>query len=61
MNMFDNYQEKHSEKLAEVDSTEGVVNFVKEMLEYFDIQLFFDPAKEESIPGVGEDDLFHYC
>ena len=61
MNMFDNYQEKHSEKLANVNSTEGVVNYVKKMLEFYDIQLFFDPAKQESDPGVGEDDLFHYC
>ena len=60
INMFDNYHEKNPDKLKNVDTTEDAVNFVLELLDEFDIQLFFDPNRNY-MQKEGEDDLFLYC
>ena len=61
VNLYDNYHEKHPERLKSVDSTGDAVKFVLDMLEYFDIDLFYDPGRKESEKKEGEDDLFQYC
>ena len=61
VNMFDNYLEKYPERLERVDNTEDAVKFVLDLLDEFDIQLFFDPSRKEPEKKKGEDDLFIYC
>ena len=62
VNMFDTYHEKNGEKLNCVNNIGDVVSYVIGMLEEFDIQLYFDPTKQEAAARKeGEDDLFHYC
>ena len=61
VNMFDNYLEKYPERLEIVDNTEDAVKFVLDLLDEFDIQLFFDPSRKEPEKKKGEDDLFIYC
>ena len=46
-NMFDNYVDAHPEKLDSVSNTTEVVKFVLDMLDSFNIELFFDPSKPE--------------
>ena len=60
-NMFDNYLEQHPDKLESVNNTPDVVRFILTMLEFFGIELFFDPSKAEPERKDGEDDLFVYC
>ena len=60
-NMFDNYVDAHPEKLDSVSNTTEVVKFVLDMLDSFNIELFFDPSKPELEKKSGEDDLFVYC
>ena len=59
--MFDNYLEQHPDKLESVNNTPDVVRFILNMLEFFGIELFFDPSKAEPERKDGEDDLFVYC
>ena len=59
--MFDYYIENFPDRLKEVNSTEKVVKFVLDMLKEFDIQLYFDPDRQEPDQQKGEDDLFRYC
>ena len=61
VNMFDNFVEKFPERLEQVSSTEDTVKFVLDMLEEFNIQLYFDPIEKELGDQTGEDDLFVYC
>ena len=63
INMFDNHMKNYPESLKKVNSTEDAVKFVLNMLEEFNIQLFFDPEKKEPSlqEGDQEDDLFRYC
>ena len=61
MNMFDNYQEDNGEKLASVDCTKDVVTYIIDMLNYFDIKIFYDPNRTSETRKEGEDDLFWYC
>ena len=61
VNMFDNYQEEHPERLQSVNNTEDATKFVMDMLDEFRIQLYYDPSREEPGPQEGEDDLFQYC
>ena len=61
VNMFDNFLEKHPERLHRINNTEDAVEFVHNMLDEFNIQLFYDPTTKEPVPEKGEDDLFQYC
>ena len=63
VNMFDNHLKNHPDSLKKVNSTEDAVKFVLNMLEDFNIQLYFDPDKKEPAQQKGEqeDDLFRYC
>ena len=61
INMFDNYIEKFPESLTSVKTTEDALNFVRSLLEEFDIQIFHDPSLQEPEQKEGEDDLFKYC
>ena len=38
-NMFDNFSVEHPTKLDSVDSCQGVIDYIKEMLSFYDIQL----------------------
>ena len=60
--MFDNYIGKYSKSLDEVTSTDTAIKFVLNMLEEFDIQLYYDPTKPTTQEKTkGEDDMFSYC
>ena len=61
VNMFDNYLEKNKDKLEAVNDKEASVAFVWGMLDAFNIQLFYDPSKQEQGRQKGEDDMFIYC
>ena len=61
VNMFDNYQNDNKGKLEAVASNESAVAFVLDMLDAFNIQLYFDPTKPMAERERGEDDLFMYC
>ena len=61
VNMFDNYQNNKIGKLEAVASNESAVAFVLDMLDAFNIQLYFDPNKPMAERQKGEDDLFMYC
>jgi hypothetical protein len=61
VNMYDNFLEKHPERLHRINNTEDAVEFVHNMLDEFNIQLFYDPTTKEPVPEKGEDDLFQYC
>ena len=60
--MFDNYIGKNSKSLDEVTSTNTAIRFVLNMLQEFDIQLYYDPNKPTTHEKTkGEDDMFSYC
>ena len=59
-NMFDNYQEIHSDKLDQIHSTQDVVTYVLKMLEFYNVNLYYDPEREV-LSEEGVDDLFIYC
>ena len=61
VNVFDNFQEKHSEKLKSVATTEDAVKFVHDMLNEFNVKLFFDPGQSVLGKQKREDDLLQYC
>ena len=61
VNMFDKYQDQHPEKLESVKNTKEAMKFVLDMLDEFDIQLYYDPSRVEPGQQEGEDDLFQYC
>ena len=61
MNMFDNHMEKNKGKLLEVNSFDSSISFVLDMLEDFNIMLFYDPNKPLPEKQKGEDDMFIYC
>ena len=61
VNMFDNYLVQNKDKLEAVDNKESAVSFVWSMLDAFNIQLFYDPNKQEQEKQKGEDDMFMYC
>ena len=61
VNMFDNFMEKNSKLLDDVNDAESAVRFVLCMLDDFDVQLFFDPSKPVPEKLKGEDDMFVYC
>ena len=61
VNMFDNHLKNHPNSLKKVNSTEDAVKFLLNMLEDFNIQLYFDPDRQEPDQQKGEDDLFRYC
>ena len=61
VNLFDNYHGEHPEKLSSVSCLDDAVKYVLHMLESFDIQLFYDPSRQEPEKKKGEDDLFVYC
>ena len=58
--MFDNYQEAFGDRLLHISSLADALEYVYDMLDYFGIQLFYDPKKEFTIEE-GEDDPFLYC
>ena len=60
-NMFNNYMINNPEALDAVTSTESAVKFVHEMLDAYNIQLYFDPNKAVAEKKKGEDDMFQYC
>ena len=60
LNMFDNYQEAFGDRLLHISSLADALEYVYDMLDYFGIQLFYDPKKEFTIEE-GEDDPFLYC
>ena len=60
-NMFDTYVDKNPDKLNDVTNTEEATKFILGMLDEFNIQLFYDPSREEPEKVEGEDDLFNYC
>ena len=61
VNMFDNYQILCPEKLASIDCLEKVIAFILEMLDSYDICLFYDPTRQERDTTDSEDDLLIYC
>ena len=61
VNMFDNYHDENSERLNSVNSLDDLVTFVMDMLDYFNIELYFDPDRQEPAKNDEEDDLFEYC
>ena len=60
LNMFDNFQEVSGDRLQHINCADDVVKYILDMLDYYNIQLFYDPAKEVTAKE-GEDDLFIYC
>ena len=61
LNMFDNFLDSNNQRLSQVKYTDDVVNFILEMLEYFNVKLFYDPSNDGEVPGENEDDLYVYC
>ena len=61
VNMFDNYQLVNKDKLEAVNSYDSAVSYILDLLDAFNIQLFFDPNKPLPEKKKGEDDLFYYC
>ena len=59
-NMFDNYTAEHPSKLSCVNSLQDVVDFIQEMLDFYAVQLFYDPTFEAPY-SEDDDDLFVYC
>ena len=55
VNLFDNYQNQFPDKLASITNLEDIVSYVWEMLESFDIQLFFDPDKRSEDEDENDD------
>ena len=60
-NMFDNYMIGNPEALDDVDSEHATVGFVLRMLDVFNIELYFNPAKPVLEPAGEEDDMYKYC
>ena len=60
LNMFDNYNDIHPELLENVSNYEGVIAYIRGMLEYFDAQIYYDPTRVMTRQD-NEDDLFIYC
>ena len=60
-NMFDNYMIGNPEALDDVDSEHAAVEFVLRMLDVFNIELYFNPAKPVLEPAGEEDDMYKYC
>ena len=60
-NMFDNYILSNPKALKEVKSEEDAVIFVLGMLDAFNIELYFDPAKPTREEVEGEDDMYQYA
>ena len=52
--------ERHDQFMAAVQAS-YLVKFVLDMLDEFDIQLYYDPSRVEPGQQEGEDDLFQYC
>ena len=62
LNMYDNWMIKEGmDKLKSVVNCTTAVSFVLEMLDEYNIELFYDPKKEMSERKEGEDDMFSYC
>ena len=59
LNMFDNHMMENKDKLDAVKSFESAVTFVLDMLDAYDIQLYYDPQKE--LPEMEGDDMYVYC
>ena len=59
LNMFDNHMMENKDKLDAVKSFESAVTFVLDMLDAYDIQLYYDPQKE--LPEMEVDDMYVYC
>ena len=60
VNMFDNFNSMYPEKLAAVETAEHVIEYILDMLNEFQVELYFDP-KRKVVEKPGEDDLFKYC
>ena len=60
-NMFDNYMIGNPEALDDVDSEHAAVEFVLRMLDGFNIELYFNPAKPVLETAGEEDDMYKYC
>ena len=59
VNMYDNFTAMNPKVLQDIHSLEDVNKFILEMLDYFGVQLYYDPNRESSEDT--EDDLFVYC
>ena len=60
VNMFDNFNSMYPDKLLAVEKAEDVIRYMLDMLEEFQVQLYYEPDKQ-MIERDGEDDLFKYC
>ena len=60
-NMFDNYMKGNPKALDDVESEDTAVGFVLGLLDAFNIDLYFDPAKSVHEKSEGEDDMYDYC
>ena len=60
LNMFDNYPGANEEIIGQIKSTDEVVTFILEMLNYFGVNLYYDPSNEKERQD-DEDDLYVYC
>ena len=61
INMFDNYLIKHPNSLKGITCLHDIVQFVLNMLEFYSIELYFDPDKEDPSRNEDDDDLYIYC
>ena len=59
LNMFDNYMMENRDKLDAVENFESAVVFVLDMLEDYDVHLYYDP--ERKLPETDDDDMYVYC
>ena len=60
LNMFDNYNELFPERLRAVETCDDAIRYGLEMLEHYEIQLYYDPSKSSST-NAAVDDLYTYC
>ena len=60
LNLFDNFHGDNPEKIAQVSCLDDVIVYILEMLESYNIQLFYEPGFKRP-SNDGEDDLFVYC
>ena len=59
-NLFDNYHKNNPEKIRSLSSLKDAVSYIWEMLDSFNVHLYFDPDKGDR-NLEGQDDMFVYC